>query len=78
MNDFFAGDTHELTAKLAYQFWERRGRPFGSSEIDWFAAEKALSARRDLKLDFPLCGITLEANEGPFVPVNQQIESGSN
>lgn len=73
MDDFFAGDAREMTAKLAYELWERRGRPLGSAEVDWFAAEKALaSAQRDPKLDFPLCGITLEANEGPFVPVDQQ------
>jgi hypothetical protein len=67
MAELLAGDAQELTAKLAYQFWERRGRPFGSPEVDWFAAERALaSARRDPKLDLPLYGISLEANEGPF------------
>lgn len=25
--------------KLAYRFWEERGRPFGSPEEDWFKAE---------------------------------------
>lgn len=60
-------DSHELTAELAHQLWERRGRPFGSPEVDWFAAEKALaSAQRDPKPDLPLWGVTLEANEGPF------------
>lgn len=79
MAELLAGDTQEVTAKLAYQLWEQRGRPFGSPEVDWFAAEKALaSGERDLKLDLPLYGITLEANEGPFVPADQQIESGSN
>ena len=41
MPEFLAGDVHEITAKLAYQLWEQRGRPFGSPEVDWFAAEKA-------------------------------------
>jgi hypothetical protein len=68
MDDFFAGDSHDITAKLAYRLWEQRGRPYGSPDVDWFAAEKALSAQRDAKLDFPLYGITLEANEGPFIP----------
>ena len=73
-----AGDTQEVTAKLAYQLWEQRGRPFGSPEMDWLAAEKALvSSQRDPKLDFSLYGMTLEANEGPFVPVDHQIKSGS-
>ena len=26
--------------KLAYRFWEERGRPFGSPEEDWFKAER--------------------------------------
>jgi hypothetical protein len=28
--------------KLAYWFWEERGRPFGSPEDDWFKAEREL------------------------------------
>jgi hypothetical protein len=68
MDNFFAGDAHDVTARLAYQLWEQRGCPFGSAEVDWFAAEKALaSERRDPKPDLPLYGITLEANEGPFI-----------
>jgi hypothetical protein len=67
MIELLAGEAQGLTAKLAYRFWERRGRPFGSPEVDWFAAEKALaSAGRDPKLDLPLYGFSLEANEGPF------------
>jgi hypothetical protein len=26
--------------KLAYRFWEERGRPFGSPEVDWQKAER--------------------------------------
>jgi hypothetical protein len=40
--DFLGEDRHEFMAKLAYQYWEERGRPFGSPEIDWFAAERAV------------------------------------
>lgn len=29
-------------AILAYQLWEERGRPDGSSEQDWFEAERQL------------------------------------
>lgn len=32
----------EIVRELAYQHWEKRGRPFGSPEVDWFAAEEAL------------------------------------
>ena len=31
--------THEEIARLAYELWERRGRPLGSPEIDWYAAK---------------------------------------
>jgi hypothetical protein len=31
-------------AQLAEQFWNERGRPFGSPEVDWLRAEATLSA----------------------------------
>lgn len=40
--DFLGQDRHEFVAKLAYTLWEERGRPFGSPEVDWFAAEQAV------------------------------------
>jgi Protein of unknown function (DUF2934) len=40
--DFLGEDRHEFVAKLAYQLWEIRGHPFGSPEVDWFAAERAV------------------------------------
>jgi hypothetical protein len=42
--DFLGEDRHEFVAKLAYKYWEERGRPFGSPEIDWFRAERAVYA----------------------------------
>lgn len=38
--DFLGEDRHEFVAKLAYKLWEDRGRPWGSPEVDWFAAER--------------------------------------
>jgi Protein of unknown function (DUF2934) len=35
---------HEFVEKLAYKFWTERGRPLGSPDIDWFAAEQAVYA----------------------------------
>jgi hypothetical protein len=32
-------------AQLAYDYWDRRGRPFGSPEEDWFRAEREIRAR---------------------------------
>jgi hypothetical protein len=40
--DFLGEDRHEFVEKLAYGLWEQRGRPFGSPEIDWFAAERVV------------------------------------
>ncbi len=42
--DFLGENRHEFVAKLAYKFWEQRGRPFGSPEVDWFAAEEVVYA----------------------------------
>jgi len=42
--DFLGEDRHEFVAKLAYKLWEERGRPLGSPEADWFAAERAVYA----------------------------------
>jgi len=33
---------HAQIERLSYQFWEERGRPLGSSEQDWFRAEREL------------------------------------
>jgi hypothetical protein len=44
LTDFYGEDRHELVQKLAYQYWEKRGSPLWSPEIDWFAAEKATRA----------------------------------
>jgi hypothetical protein len=40
--DFLGEDRHEFVEKLAYKLWEERGRPFGSPEVDWHAAERAV------------------------------------
>jgi Protein of unknown function (DUF2934) len=40
--DFLGENRHEFVAKLAYKLWEERGRPLGSPEVDWFAAEQAV------------------------------------
>ena len=33
---------HAEIEKLAYQLWEERGKPLGSSKKDWFQAEQQL------------------------------------
>ena len=41
---FLGENSHEFVAKLAYGLWIKRGRPLGSPEVDWFAAERAVYA----------------------------------
>jgi hypothetical protein len=39
----FSYESHyEFVARLAYKLWLQRGRPLGSPDIDWFAAERAV------------------------------------
>ncbi len=40
--DFLGEDRHEFVAKLAYKLWEERGRPLGSPDVDWLAAERVV------------------------------------
>jgi hypothetical protein len=38
--------SHEEIARLAYTYWESRGRQHGSPEDDWYRAESELQRRR--------------------------------
>jgi hypothetical protein len=42
--DFPYESRYEFVKQLAYKLWEQRGRPLGSADVDWFAAEKAVYA----------------------------------
>ena len=67
MNNQVAANLHELTTNLAYEYWERRGRPFGSPEIDWSAAEKALATSRGhSEKEFSLYSLRMEPNETSY------------
>ena len=33
---------HEKIARLAFEYWEARGRPIGSPDEDWLRAERHL------------------------------------
>ena len=57
--------TQQEIARLAYQLWERRGRPLGSPEMDWYAAETALGVR-DSQEQFSPLSVHTEAEEGPY------------
>jgi hypothetical protein len=40
-----AAPTHDQIAKLAYSYWETRGRQHGSAVEDWLRAERELKNR---------------------------------
>ncbi len=67
MNYIFVRSLHDLTEKLAYNYWERRGHPLGSPEIDWFGAEKTVaSSFAPLDPNPSQCGLRLEPSEGLY------------
>jgi hypothetical protein len=37
--------SHEEIARLAYAYWEARGRRHGSAQEDWYRAERELLSR---------------------------------
>jgi len=60
LTDFYHEDRHELVQRLAYEYWEKRGHPFGSPETDWFAAES------DLRGYLLATGVALDPGEGLY------------
>lgn len=34
---------HDQIALRAYRYWEERGRPWGTPDVDWFRAERDLT-----------------------------------
>lgn len=52
---------HEQIAKLAYELWERNGRPANTAMKDWLMAERVLELQNPANLAFST--LSLEANE---------------
>jgi Protein of unknown function (DUF2934) len=52
---------HRQVARLAYELWERNGRPPGSAESDWLMAEQILQLEDPAKP--PFGAFSLEAKE---------------
>jgi hypothetical protein len=46
--DRIAAAEQKRIARLAYAYWEARGRPEGSSEKDWFRAEQEVRRRKSV------------------------------
>ena len=53
----------EQIAKLAYQLWEERGRPFGSPSDDWLRAEQEFIHSSNLPSRLPFSSLTMEPAE---------------
>ena len=51
----------EQVAKLAYELWERSGRPAGTATRDWLLAEELLGFRNSSNL--PFGAFSLEPDE---------------
>ena len=51
--------THEDVACVAYFYWERRGRPSGSPEVDWFRAEADLRRQQAESGRLPFSGFEM-------------------
>jgi hypothetical protein len=60
-------EEQKLISQLAYQLWEKRGHPFGSPEVDWYAAEKALAcSSKDQEAEISVYCFSMEPDEGPY------------
>ncbi|PWT81547.1 MAG: hypothetical protein C5B58_09700 [Acidobacteria bacterium] len=44
MSEFLIGELRQVIKELAYEYWEERGRPTGSPEVDWYKAEQRMKS----------------------------------
>jgi hypothetical protein len=60
----------QRVARLAYQYWEERGRPLGSPDVDWYRAADSLRSN-DQPCDLSLSAVHVQfdtAGAGPAKP----------
>ena len=64
MSEFLIGELHEVIKELAYEYWEERGRPIGSPEVDWYKAEQRMrSSNSDSSVGPPFSAFSMEPSE---------------
>jgi DUF2934 family protein len=67
MNISMDGLDHTTIARRAYLLWNRRGRPFGSPETDWYEAIRELSYEKvfgeEEKVALPFSDYSMEPDE---------------
>ncbi len=61
MHASLPGVQHEQVAKLAYELWERNGRPMGTAMRDWLQAERMMRLLDSSKP--PFGAFSMEADE---------------
>ena len=54
---------HKQIESLAYRLWEKRGRPLGSPDEDWYRAEREFVERSNSPPQLPLSSLTMEPFE---------------
>lgn len=50
---------HDHIARLAYSYWEGRGRPIGSPDIDWLRAERELLSEMNMADQLPFSSMDM-------------------
>ena len=61
---------HEQVAKLAYEIWERNGRPTGTARSDWLLAEQFLEFGDPEKPPFGALALETNTQSGSQTPPN--------
>lgn len=52
MDEYNLNTTDRQIERLAYRFWEERGRPEGSPDEDWYRAKRLLRQQSQALSDF--------------------------
>jgi hypothetical protein len=79
MAELLTAEAHELTAKLAYRFWEQRGRPLALRK--WIGSQPKRPWPRHNEIrnwSFRCTESAWKQTRDRLIPVDQQIKGSSN
>jgi Protein of unknown function (DUF2934) len=65
MNRHHTNVDHSRIANLAYAYWQERGRPLGSPEVDWLKAEARIGG--PVRNELPLLSVRFEPNQDAWL-----------
>jgi hypothetical protein len=73
-------DAHETEdiAKRAYHFWEQRGRPLGSPEVDWSRAEREEGIAKRAYHFWEERGRPIESSEEDWYRAERELQTPLN